>query len=1052
MSVLKHPQKGILAWFIRNHIAANLLMLVLMVGGLVTALNMTVEIFPEVDLRAITINVPYPGSTPDEVEEGINRRVEESIQGIEGIKKIISSAGEGNGLIVAQLEDDANDREVMDDIKSAVDQIQDFPPQDAYDEQIVDLPAKEFVINIAIYGDVSERTLREFAYRIRDDLASKDGISIVEVLGARKYEIGINVSEGSLRKFNLNFAEVAEAVRQFSVNLPGGTIRSNDGEFLLRTDQQAYVESDFKEIPLRTNTDGTVLRLKDVAVIEDGFKTGDQVNLFNGQPAVFVDVIKVGSQQVLDIEERVKQYVRELPLPPGINVATWSNKAQDLRGRVDLLVRNGMLGLILVFVVLMLFLNLKLAFWTTMGIPISFLGAFILINLGGGTINMISLFAFIVVLGIVVDDAIIIGESIYSKREQGLEPLTAALNGVKEVMSPVTVGILTTIIAFAPLMFTTGILGEFLSVIPLVVISVLIMSLIEAFLILPAHLSDVKINGSDGTIPFVQKKFRSLLQGLINKIYVPTLERALKMPYVVVALALSFMIITVGALNNGIVKTAFFPSIDGNEIAAKLRMPNGTSANETEKVIQHIISMAEKLRSEYDGKFTTDKGSIIQNISAHVGSTPFATRDDWGNSDNAGRSHVGEVRIELLAGEHRPFETSEIQARWLELIGDIPGGNLRFFSDLIGAGDDIEIELYHDDFNQLLYAVEQFKEVLNQYDGVVEVDDSFELGKPEFQLELNDAGLASGLTLTNLARQVRQAYYGEEAQRVQRGRDDIEVLVRYSESERRNVTSINDLRIRLNNGIEVPLRTVATVKEERSYSSIDRANQRRVVTVSANVNDDIANANEINAELFDVVLPKLKLDIPGLNFDIEGEQKEQKESQESLGRGLFVAAIGIFAILAILLKSYTQPIIIMSVIPIGFIGAVIGHVVLGFPVSFFSFFGIVALSGVVINDSLILMDMINRLREQGKDVIEAILASARRRFRPIMFTTLTTCAGLGPIIIEKSVQAQFLIPMAISLAAGVLFATMITLVLVPCLYLIRHQIFSLKYKDIYVKP
>ena len=1034
------PVKGIFSWFAHNHVAANLLMVLLMVGGLTIALTMPIEIFPEVDPRTITVSVPYPGSTPDEVEESINRRVEEALSGLDGIKKIRSYAREGVGTIIVDIEDNVNDREILDDVKTAVEAIQDFPPEDAEDEEITDTSGKRFVISIALYGNVSERTLRELAYRVRDDLTSLDGISVANVLGARNYEIGIEVSEASLQKFNLTFNEVAQAVRNFSINIPGGTIRSNVGEILLRTDDQAYEQKDFEEIILRTNPDGTLLRLKDVAVINDGFENVDELSLFNGEPAVFVDVLQVGDQKVLDVEEKAKEYVETIALPAGVEATTWSNYADSLRGRIDLLVRNGLMGLVLVFGVLVCFLNLKLAFWTTMGIPISFLGAFILIAAGGGTINMISVFAFIVVLGIVVDDAIIVGESIYSKYEQGVTPMQAALQGLSDVISPVTIGVLTTIIAFVPMFFTVGIIGQILSVIPLVVVSVLLMSLIEAFLILPSHLSNVKTEHQEGALPILQRKLRYGLEQIIDRFYLPNLTKALKMPYVVVAIALAMFMLLMGAINGGFIKTVFFPSIEGDEISARLRLPNGTPASETERAIRHMVEMAYQTQSEYDKKLPPELGSIIRNLSASVGSTPFSGRGPDGSENSSKGSNYGEVNIELLAGEVRPFSTSEIESRWRELVGEIPGAEIDYYSNLFTAGSDIYMELSHENFEVLLEIAEEIKKVLTGYEGVVDIEDSFNVGKPELQLELTQAGLASGLTLNSLARQVRQAFYGEEAQRVQRGRDDIKVLVRYSENERRDLNSIYDMRVRLNDGTEVPLRTVANVVEGRGFSVIERSNRRRVVDVTADVIEEKANANQINKELREVVLPKIKSKYPALSYNFEGAQKEQKDSFGSLLGALAIALLGIFALLATQLRSYTQPLIIMSVIPIGFIGAVIGHVLLGYQVSFFSFFGIVALSGVVINDSLILMDMINRLRDQGEEVMEAILSACKKRFRPIMFTTLTTCAGLSPIIVEKSLQAQFLIPMAISLASGVVFATMITLVLVPSLYLIRHQL------------
>ncbi|MEE9412206.1 MAG: efflux RND transporter permease subunit [Methylococcales bacterium] len=1034
-------QTGLLAWFAANHIAANLLMLFLLLSGLLAAMSTTIEIFPEVDPHTITINVPYPGSTPDEVEEGINRRIEEAITGINGIEKIRSVAAEGAGTVTAELEDDVDDREVLDDVKSAVEQIQNFPPEDAEDPEISDTENISAVITIALYGDVSERTLRELAFRIRDEVTSLEGISIANVKGVRKYEIGVELSEHTLRKHGLSFGQVADAVRNFSVNLPGGVIRSKDREILLRADGQAYRSADFAAITIRTNADGTILHLGDVGNISDGFESVDQINLFNGKPAAFITASRVGDQQVLHIEEAIKQYTAQLSLPDGIKATTWSNRAEKLRARIDLLVRNGLMGLVLVFGVLVLFLDLRLAFWATMGIPISFLGAFIIIYSTGVTINMISLFAFILVLGIVVDDAIIVGENIYAKHELGLPPMQATLEGLREVIVPVSIGILTTIFAFIPLLFTSGFLGQILWVIPVVVISVLLMSLIEAALILPAHLSNVAHQPVNGAIPWTQKKFRNQMQLLIDKVYTPALKFTIKQPYTIVSIGLSLLALTVGTMSGGHLKTVFFPEINGDSIAAKVKMPSGTPIAETEAVIQHMLVAAETIRDQYDQQLAPGSSSIIRNISSSVGSTPFSGRGGpGGRSNSSAGAQFGEIKLELLENGKRTVKTSEIESDWRKQVGEIPGAEITFKSSLLSAGDDINVELSHADFSKLLTAVNAIKAELANYRGVSEIRDSFEPGKPELQLALKKTGIVAGLTLNDLARQVRQAFYGAEAQRVQRGRDDIKVLVHYSDAERHQLGSIYNLRIRLDSGEEVPFHTVASVTEGRGYATIDRANRRRIVSVSAKVNEETANSNQINSQLRDQLLVKLAQDNPGLFYSFEGVEKERKDSIASLSNALSFAMIAIYALLAVQLRSYTQPLLIMSVIPLGFVGAAIGHALLNYPISFFSMFGLVALSGVVVNDSLILMDMINRLRATGMAIDEAIISAGQRRFRPIMFTTLTTCVGLAPILNEKSTQAQFLIPMAVSLAFGIAFATMITLVIVPALVKIHSHI------------
>ncbi|MFT5199540.1 MAG: multidrug efflux pump subunit AcrB, partial [Planctomycetota bacterium] len=723
----------------------------------------------------------------------------------------------------------------------------------------------------------------------------------------------------------------------------------------------------------------------------------------------------------------------------------WGNGADILRSRMSLLLRNGGMGLILVFAVLVLFLELRLAFWTTMGIPISFLGAFLIIPLLGGSINMISLFGFILVLGIVVDDAIVVGESIFAKREAGLPPAQAAIQGLREVISPVTMGVLTTILAFLPLYFTTGFFGDILWVVPVVVISVLLMSLIESFLILPAHLSGAREKSKRGTLVFVQTKLRNGLQWIIDNWYMPVLQRAVDYRYVTMATAIAIGALTIGLVKGGFVDVTVFPRIDGDNLSAKLSMVGGTAAPKTEMVKDHILAMAEQLREEFDAKTPPGESSIIRNVAGTMGGQPFGGRGGPRSGASASGSNVAEIALELSPGEYRSVSTYAISNRWKELVGEIPGvDTLTFNSSMLSAGEDVSVELGHADFEKLLSATEQLKTYLGQYNGVSEIADSFETGKRELDFELTQAGVAAGLTRQNLARQVRQFYYGAEAQRVQRGRDDIKVLVRYTEEERSKLASLDELRIRLPSGDELPLATVAQFTEQRGYSTLTRTDRKRIVRVTAAVNQEAADPGEINANLKADFLPLLSQDIPGLSFSFEGAERERMESMQSLMRGMAIALFAIFALLAVQLKSYTKPLIIMAIIPLGMVGAVLGHMALGYSLSFFSMFGVVALFGVVINDSLVLLDLINRLIGEGIPVREAVIRAGRRRFRAILFTSLTTFVGLAPMVLETSMQAQFLIPMAISLAGGVAFATFLTLLLVPALVLFREDMLFVK--------
>ncbi|MCP3918491.1 MAG: efflux RND transporter permease subunit [bacterium] len=1035
---------GLFAWFVTNHVAANLFMLLLLLGGGVLALRMKVEVLPEIDPRTVTVSVVYPGATPAEVEEGISRRVEEAITGIEGIERVRSVSSEGNGLVTAELEDDADDREVLDDIKSAVEAIQNFPPADAEDPRIADTVVNGSVLTIALYGAASERTLRELAFRLRDDLTALDGVSLVDVQGVRDYEVAVEVSERALRERGLSFEQVAAAVTGFSVNLPGGSIRTAGGEILLRTENQAYDKGDFERLVVFTSPDGTTIRLADVAEVRDGFEDIDQLNLFNGQPAAFVAVSRVGDQRVLDVESTVLEYMATIAMPTGVESEVWGNRGDILRSRIDLLLRNGLMGLILVFGVLVLFVDLRLAFWTTAGIPISFLGAFVFITLAGGSINMISLFAFILVLGIVVDDAIVVGENIYAKREAGLEPVQAAIEGLREVVAPVGVGVLTTIIAFAPLYFTEGFFGDILWVVPIVVIGVLTMSIVESFLILPAHLSGGSRRRRRGTLVVVQEKLQGVLRWVIERVYEPVLRVALKQRYATVAVATALVAITGGLVVGGHVRFLLFPQIDADDISVRVTMAGGTPAAETLSVLEHLAQSAREVREELDAERPGDGPSVFQSVSMTLGSQPFGGGGGPHSGPGSSGSNTAEVAIQLLASENRDIAAVEIVRLWRERVGEIPGATaVNYTSSLLSAGDDISVELAHADFDQLFAAAERTKSHLAEFDGVDEISDSFEPGKRELDFELTETGIAAGLTASALARQVRQAYYGVEAQRVQRGRDEVKVLVRYSEAERRSLQSLDDLRVRLPDGTELPLATVARYEEGRGYATIDRTDRRRVVNVTADVDDERASAGDVNADLRDVFLPALQRDLPGLTYSFEGAERERIESLQSLLGSLVIALFGIFALIATQLRSYSQPLIIMSVIPLGIVGAVFGHMLLGFDLSFFSMFGVVALAGVVINDSLVLLDMINRLRREGKSPTEAALEAGARRFRPILFTTITTCAGLAPMIVEKSLQAQFLIPMAISLSSGVAFATLVTLVLVPALTLIREDVIEL---------
>jgi multidrug efflux pump subunit AcrB len=1038
---VKDSRKGPLAWFAANHVAANVLMAFILISGALSLARVVVEIFPEMDTDLVTINVPYRGASPAEAEEGVCVRVEEAIASIEGIKRIRSVAQENMGMVTVELEEDADDRKVLDDIKAAVDRIETFPVE-TEKPVVAEGDNRIRVITVVLHGHASEKTLKALAERVCDDLTAQKGVSQVEVAGVRNYEISIEVSEEALRRYGLSFEHVANAVGASSLDLPGGAVKTRGGEILLRTKGQLYRGVEFEDIIVVTQSDGTRVRLSDVATVIDGFEDTDTATSFDGKRAALIQVYRVGSEGALEVAEVTKEYLQllERDLPAGVFVDTWDDDSIILKQRI---------GLILVFACLTLFLNTRLAFWTTMGIPISFLGGFWLVPMADVTINMISLFAFIVVLGIVVDDAIVVGENVFNYLEKGMKPLDAAIRGVREMAVPVTFAIITTVAAFAPLLFVAGRMGKIMKQIPIVVIAVLLMSLVEALLILPAHLSGDgrwfnRIWGRFlGPLERVQARVQKGLQWVIQRPYRQSLNFALEWRYLTVAVAVVFLFLSASLVAGGFLKFSLMPKVDADNMVALLTMPQGTPVEQTEAVLARVGEGAVQLAQEYDKENAEGDPSVVKHISSTVGQHPtggghgpMASRPTTENS-----AHLGEVNVELLGAEDRSVSSAELVARWREIVGEVPGAvSLTFQSNLFSAGEAISVQLAHHDFDTLLLTVDRLKGIIAEYPGVKDVADSFLPGKKELKLSLTPEGRAAGLTLADLARQVRAGFYGQEVQRIQRGRDDIRVMVRYPEEERRSLGDIDEMRVRLPNGSEVPFTTVAEMEEGRGYAVINRTDRRRVVTVTADVDEDVANANEINADLRSAVLPALASEFPGLTFDFEGEQREQQESLGSLRVNFLVAQLAIFAILAIPFRSYSQPLIIMSAIPFGLVGAVFGHLLMGLDLTMLSMFGMVALTGVVVNDSLILVDLVNRMRAEGATVDQAIRESGERRFRPIMLTTATTFLGLSPMIFETSMQAKFLIPMAVSLGYGIVFATAITLILVPALYRILEDL------------
>ena len=1051
--------KNAIEWFARNTVAANLLMVLIMGGGIFLIPSIRMEVFPEFSADIINVSMIYRGAAPEEVEEAICVRIEEAVQGLDGIKQITSTASENSGSVIIEVEPGVDLRTVLDDVKARVDAITTFPAE-TEKPTIREITNRRQVINIAISGPADEKTLKTIGERVRDDISTIPGITQVDLTSARPYEISIEISENDMRRYGLTFNEIATAVRRFSLDLPGGSIRTRGGEILLRTKGQAYHGGEFESLVLRTRPDGTHLRLGDVATVVDGFAETDISSQFDAEPAVIVQVYRVGDQSALDITDKVKTYVENTQprMPEGINLIIWADFSRILNGRLDLMLRNGRMGFILVFIALTLFLRLRLAFWVALGIPISFLGAISVMPFIDASINLISLFAFIVVLGIVVDDAVIVGENIYRHYQMGKRGLRAAIDGAREVYIPVVFAILTSIAAFSPLLTVDGNLGKIMKLIPQIVILTLIFSLIESLFILPAHLAHSKMDrGEDGsswwhrTISNRWQNFQDTVSGglltFVDRYYRPFLDWALQWRYFTLSSGVATLFLTVGLVGGGWVKFVFFPNVDADNVVALLTMPQGTPVEATARAVRRLEESAQQLQKEIEGDQT---GTIFRHMRASVGEQPFRLSQGQNGGRNTAAfssAHLGEVNIELVPSENRDIGSVALAKRWRELAGTIPDAvELTYSSSLFTTGEAINIQFSGPDYGELREVAEKFKSKLADYPGVIDIADSFRPGKQEVKLSLTQQAESLGITLIDLARQVRQAFYGEEAQRIQRGRDDIRVMVRYPESERRSLGNLEDMRIRTPNGGEVPFTIAAEAELGRGYASIRRSDRQKVVSVTADVDQSTANANEILANVTSTTLPQILADHPRVRFGYEGQQRQQAETLDGLGDSFVIALLVIYILLAIPFKSYTQPLIVMTAIPFGIVGAIWGHVALGFDLTILSMFGVVALTGVVVNDSLVMVDFINRRREEGQPLSDAIREAGAARFRPILLTSVTTFLGLTPLLFEKSLQAQFLIPMAVSLAFGVLFATAITLVFVPVTYYILEDIINSFYR------
>ena len=1030
--------KGPVAWMARNSVAANLLMAVLIIGGAVVAQRVKQEVFPEFELDMVSISVAYPGASPAEVEQGIVLALEEAVRGVDGVKRVTSVSNEGRGSVSVELQTGHDSDRALNDIKSSVDRVTSLPAE--AERPVVALASnRREVVSLIVYGDVDEAALRVVAERLRREMLLDPNITQADLDSVRRLEVSIEVSQDTLRRYGLTLEVIANAIRRGAVELPSGAIKTRAGEILVRTSERRDEGREFADIPIIARPDGTAVRLGDIANIHDGFEDTDQAVTFDGKRAARVRVFRVGDQTPIQVSDAVKAYLeRSKPsLPSDVQIATWRDDSEVYRDRIDLLMRNAKQGLIWVLVILGLFLEARVAFWVTMGIPISFMGALLLMPVFNVSFNMVSLFAFIIVLGMVVDDAIVVGENVHHLRQRGVPALKAAILGTGQVGVPVVFSVLTTVVAFLPLLFVPGFSGKIFRVIPVIVISVLVISLVESLFVLPAHLGHLRQARDTGLIGWLnrrQQSFANLLETGIARIYTPLVRWLLGWRYAVVAAGFGFLIACVGVVAGGRLQFEFLPRVESDVVSANVSLPFGSPVARSVEVRDRLVAAAQRVLARRGG----DK--VKRGLFATVGTGAERGGPRGGAGDSGG--HLSSAQIFLVPSDARDFSAETFANEWRDEVGTIVGVDTMTFTYSNGpsGGQPVDVELTHPDVNVLEGAASELATKLRGFAGVKDVDDGFAAGKPQLDFRLSTEGVAAGLTATDLARQLRGAYFGVEALRQQRARDELRVMVRLPESERRREHDLERMVLRSPTGQEIALGEAAHIERGSAYTEIRRVDGRRSVSVNGDIQPGVGSADQVNAELSETVLPALVARYSGLGWSFAGQRRERTESLAALGTGFGVALLMIFALLAIPFRSYVQPIVVMTAIPFGIVGAVVGHLAMGVELSVISMMGIVALAGVVVNDSLVLVDAANTRRAERSSHFDAIAWAGARRFRPILLTSLTTFFGLAPMIFETSVQARFLIPMAISLGFGILFATVIVLVLVPCFYLIVEDI------------
>jgi len=1029
MSLLPKKLSGPVAYMANNPVAANLVMLFLIVGGLFSLTIIKQEVFPDIAMDRVMISIPYPGASPEEVEEGIVLAVEEAVSGLDDIDEINSTASEGVGRVVVEMIEGRDLNKLAQDIQNELDRITTFP-EDAEDPVISIASHRRQVIDVAVFGDIPETSLRSLVEQVRDKLLLDPEITQVDLVGSRNYEIAIEIPMENLRRYNLTIGDVARKLHAASIELPGGGLDTPSGEILVRMKERRDYGREFALTPIISLPDGTEVLLEDIAFIKDGLSEDGSIARYNGLPAMKLDVFRVADQTPLGVAGAVRRLLPEIRniLPTGVDVEIRNDRSIIYRDRINLLLRNGTLGLFLVLIILGMFLELRLAMWVMMGIPISFMGSFLFMPVMDTSLNMISLFAYIIALGIVVDDAIIVGENIYYQHQCGNRLSRAAVIGAREMASPVTFSILTNIVAFLPIYFIPGPTGRIFKFIPVVVITVFTISLLESLFILPSHLGHNRAKKRYGIWKKIyngQQKLGDAFARWVREKYAPWMEKVLMRRYITILIAICVLIVAVSYARSGRMGFSMFPQVESDQARASISLPFGTPIEKTQKVMEQVYRGVQKVVDDND--------------------CPELGLGVWAQVGRNG-NHSTDITVYLADPDIRDsiMGTHEFTERWRKAVGPIQGAEMvRFESDFGGPGSGraLSLELSHRDIKVLESASAELAHELENFPMTKDISDGYDLGKRQIDFTMRPEGKSLGLSAVDIARQLRDAFYGREVLRQQRGRNEIKVMVRLPLNERQSENDIEEFLIRTSRGKDIPLMEIVDAKRNRAYTSIERHKGLRVVQVKT----DVVPRSETNTVLNALkagILPELMAKYPGLSWRTEGKQSDIKESMSSLYTGFALAMLGIYALLAIPFRSYVQPLIVMTSIPFGIIGALVGHLIMGYSLSVISMMGIVALSGVVVNDSLVLIDYANRLRRSDSSLSakNASLIAAVQRFRPIVLTTLTTFFGLTPMMFERSMQARFLIPMAISLGWGILFATVITLILVPCLYMVTDDL------------